>query len=171
MSGRPGEAFDDAVQLIATVEAVGEAGEAALGVLGADVVVGAGDRGLDVAQRRVDPAERRPAGGPLARAGDHREMRAAGPLDRRPAGEPVADHVAAWGEVALGELLDLLLAEALDQRELEPARLAFGRGLDRGDDGRLARRAPAALAARALAAEVSVVDLHPAFELGDRKSV
>src|SRR5688572_17067001 len=166
MSGGPDEALDDAVELEAAVEAVGEAGEIALGVLGADVVVGAGERGLDVAQRRVHPAERRPGGGSLARAGDHREVTAAGLRDRRPAGEPVADHVAAGREVALSELLDLLLAEALDHRELEPARLAFGRGLDRGDDGRLARRAPAALAARALAAEVSVVDLHPAFELG-----
>src|SRR5512134_1289301 len=147
MSGGPGEALDDAVELEAAVEAVGEAREVALGVLGTDVVIGAGDRGLDVAQRRVHPPERRPSGGPLARAGDHREVRAAGLFDRRPAGEAVADHVAAGREVALGELLDLPLAEALDHRELEPARLAFGRGLDRGDDGGLARRPPAALAA------------------------
>jgi hypothetical protein len=44
------------VQVVASVEAVGEAGQVALGVLGADVMVGAGERGLEVAQRRVDPA-------------------------------------------------------------------------------------------------------------------
>src|SRR5687767_12729260 len=111
MSGRPGKPLDDAVQLIATIEAVGEAGQVTLGVLGADMVVGAGDRGLDVAQRRVHPPERRPPGSLWAGAGDHREVAAAGVRHRRPAGEAVADHVAARREVALGELRDLLLAE------------------------------------------------------------
>ena len=50
MSGGPGEALDDAVELVAAIEAIGEAGEVALGVLAADVVVGAGERGLDGAQ-------------------------------------------------------------------------------------------------------------------------
>src|SRR5687767_1098936 len=128
MSGRPGETLDDAVELEAAIEAVGEAGEIALGVLGADVVVRAGNGGLDVAQHRVHPPERRPFGRLRTGAGDHREVAAAGLRDRRPAGQAVADHVAARGEVALGELLDLLLAEALDHRELEPAWLALGRG-------------------------------------------
>ena len=39
-------------------------------------------------------------------------------------------------------------------------------GLDRGDDGRLANSTPAALAARALTAQIGVVDLDPARELG-----
>src|SRR4029453_14620681 len=117
MGGGPGEALDDAVELVAAIEAVGEAGEIALGVLAADVVVGAGDRGLDVAQHRVHPSERRPPGGLPAGAGDHREVVAAGLPHRRPAGETVADDVAASGEVALGELLDLLLAKALDPRQ------------------------------------------------------
>jgi hypothetical protein len=43
MGGGPGEPLDDAVELVAAIEAVGEAGEIALGVLGADVVVGAGN--------------------------------------------------------------------------------------------------------------------------------
>src|SRR5688500_3534121 len=166
MSGGPDEALNDAVELEAAIEAVGEAGEIALGMLGADVVVGAGDRGLDGAQHRVHPPERRPLGGLPAGAGDHREVAAAGLRHRRPAGEPVADDVAASGEVTLGELLDLLLAEALDHGELEPARLALRRGLDRGNDRRLAGGATPALAARALPAEVGVVDLDPALELG-----
>ena len=44
------------------IQAPGEAGEVALGVLGA-VMVGAGERGLDVAQRGVDPSKGHPLGG------------------------------------------------------------------------------------------------------------
>ena len=51
-----GEALGQAVELVAAVEAPGEAGKVALGVLGADVMAGAGERGLDVAQGRVHPA-------------------------------------------------------------------------------------------------------------------
>ena len=51
-----GEALGQRFQLEAAVEAPGEAREVALGVLGADMVVGAGERGLDVAERGVDPA-------------------------------------------------------------------------------------------------------------------
>lgn len=46
MDGGPGEALDDAVELEAAIEAVGEAGEVRLRMLGADMVVGAGERGL-----------------------------------------------------------------------------------------------------------------------------
>src|SRR5688572_2963707 len=56
MDSGPGEPLDDAVELEAAIEAVGKAREIALGVLGADVVVGAGERGLDVAQHRVHSA-------------------------------------------------------------------------------------------------------------------
>ena len=51
-----GEVLGQAVELVAAVEAPGEAGKVALGVLGADVMAGAGERGLDVAQGRVHPA-------------------------------------------------------------------------------------------------------------------
>ena len=58
MRGRLGAGIDEplgqAIQLVATVEPAGEAGEVALGVLGADMVVGVGQRGLDVAQREWD---------------------------------------------------------------------------------------------------------------------
>src|SRR3954452_21775709 len=165
MDSGPGEALDDAVELEAAVEPVGEAGEVRLRMLRADMVVGAGDRGLDVAQAGVDPLERRPARGPLAGTGRHREVLAAGLLDRRPAGQAVADDIAPGGEVPLGQPLHLLLAEALDHAHPQPPRPALGRGLDRGDDRRLARGTAAALAARALAAEVGVVDLDPAREL------
>src|SRR5687768_4220825 len=166
MSGGPGEALDDAVELEASVEAVGEAGEVRLGVLGVDMVVGAGERGLDVAQGRVHPAERGPARGPLARARDHRAMRATGLLNRGPAGQAVADDLAAGCQMALDQPLDLLLAEAFDHAQPQPLGPALGRGLDRSHEGLLARSAPAALAARPLAAEISIIDLDPAFELG-----
>src|SRR5688572_26298011 len=107
----PGEALDDAVELIAPVEAIGEAGEIGRGMLGADVMVGAGQGRLDVAQQRVHPSEWLPARRLPTRAGAHRKVRAAGLLDRRPAGQAVTDHVATGHEVTLGELLDLLLAE------------------------------------------------------------
>ena len=106
-----GQTLGQGVQLVAAVEAPGEAGQVALGVLGADVMVGAGERGLDVAQGRVDPGERHPAGRLGAAAGDHGEVAAAGLLDRRPAGQAISHHVAAGGEVALGQLLDLLLIQ------------------------------------------------------------
>jgi len=56
MDGGPGEALDDAVELEAAIEAVGEAGEVGLRMLRADVVVGASERGFDVAQAGIDPA-------------------------------------------------------------------------------------------------------------------
>src|SRR5918997_4928792 len=93
-------------------------------------------------------------------------MRAAGLLDRGPTEQAVADHGAAGSEVALGQPLDLLLAETLNHAQPQPLGPALGRGLDRGHEGLLARSTPTALAARPLAAEVSIIDLNPAFELG-----
>ena len=64
-----GQALGQGVELEAAVEAPGEAGEVALGVLWADVMVGPGERGLDVAQRGVHPLKRCPLGGLRPRAG------------------------------------------------------------------------------------------------------
>ena len=41
-----GQTFGQGIELVAAVEAPGEAGQVALGVLGADVMVGAGERRL-----------------------------------------------------------------------------------------------------------------------------
>ena len=163
-----GEALGQGVELVAAVEAPGEAGEVALGVLGADVMIGPGERRLDVAQCRVDPSERHPLGRLRPRARHHREVTAPGLGDRHPAGQAVADHVAAGGEVALGQRRDLLLAKALDDREPEPPGLALGRGLHGRHERGLAGRAAATLAARARPAEIGVVDLDSALELGLR---
>src|SRR6478672_696190 len=83
-----GEPLGQGVELEAAVEAPGIAGEVALGLLGADVMVGAGERGLDVAECGVDPSEGDPLGGLRAAAGNHREVAAASLLDGRPAGQP-----------------------------------------------------------------------------------
>src|SRR5918997_6019056 len=93
-------------------------------------------------------------------------MRAAGLLDRGPTEQAVADNLAAGCQMALGQPLDLLLAETLNHAQPQPLGPALGRGLDRGHEGLLARSTPTALAARPLAAEVSIIDLNPAFELG-----
>ena len=44
MDGGPGEALDDAVEVVAAIGSVGEAGEVGLGVLWADVAVGTDER-------------------------------------------------------------------------------------------------------------------------------
>src|SRR3954453_20941096 len=54
------QALGQGIQLVAAVEAPSEAGQVALGVFGANVMVGAGERRLDVAERGVDPGERGP---------------------------------------------------------------------------------------------------------------
>src|SRR5262245_45879170 len=159
MDGGPGEALDDAVELEAAIEAVGEAGEVGLRMLRADVVVGTSERGLDVAQAGIDPLERRPARGPLAGTGRHREVLAAGLLDRRPAGQAVADDITPGSEVSFGQPFHLLLAGALDHAQPQPPRPTMAVGLDRGDDCRLAGGTAAALAARALAAPIARISL------------
>ena len=80
----------------------------------------------------------------------------------RKQGEAVADDGAAGIEAAPGQLFHLLAAEALDPAQLQAHRLALGRGLDRGDDRRLAGRTAAALATGAFATEIGVVHLDPA---------
>ena len=112
-----GEPLGQGVELEAAVEAPSIAGKVALGMLGADVMIRAGECRLDVAQRGVDPLKRCPLGGLRAAAGDHRKMTAAGPLDRRPAAQAIAHDVAAGGEITLGQGLDLLLPESLDHRQ------------------------------------------------------
>jgi hypothetical protein len=58
-----------------------------------------------------------------------------------------------------------VVAEAGDPAQFQLRRLAVRRGLDGGDKRRLAGRATAALAARALTAEVGVVQFNPPAEL------
>ena len=155
------EARDHGVELVAPVVSPGEAGEVALGMIGAELAVGSGDRALDVAERRVDPFEGRHAGGLPPGAGADRAMASDDPVERVPAAQAVGEDLASGGQPALGAARDLALAEALDRDQLDLARPALGAGGDRRHEGRLARRATAPLAAGARAAEVSIVHLHP----------
>ena len=93
MDASPGEAFGGSVEGVASIEAPSEAGKIALGVFGADVMVGSGEGCLDVAERGVDPGERRPAGGLSPGPGDHRPVAAAGGLDGAPAGKAIGDQL------------------------------------------------------------------------------
>ena len=56
----PGQSLGDAIQVVAPIEAISEAYKIALGMFGANMMIGAGDRRLDVAEHCVDPFERRP---------------------------------------------------------------------------------------------------------------
>ena len=58
----PREALGDGVEIVSPIEAVGEAGEIALGMFRTDMVVGVCDRGLDIAEDRIDPFGRCPLG-------------------------------------------------------------------------------------------------------------
>src|SRR5512134_547110 len=160
--GGPAEAGHHGGEIVAPVEAVRELGQIAGDVLLADGPVGGGNGGLDVAERRVDP----PKGGYQRRltagSGADRLMRASGIHDTAEAAEAVADDGAGGIEAASGQLFDLLAPEAVDPAQLQAHRLALGRGLDGGDDRRLAGRAAAALATGAFATEMGVIHLHPA---------
>src|SRR3954449_8708496 len=92
-------------------------------------------------------------------------MLAPGFGDGGEAGQTVADHLAGPLQTALGEALDGAAAEARHPAQLQPHRLFLRRGLDRRPEGRLAGRAAATLAARALAAEIGIIELNAAREL------
>lgn len=161
----PHQAFGHGVELVATVEAPGETGEVALRMLLADVVVGAGERRFDVAERRVDPVERRPLRRLFPAAGGHREVIAARLRHDLPTRQAVADDIGAGSEARLGELGDLGLAKALDDLQPQAFRLAIEGGLDHGNKRRLRGSTAATFAARANAAEIGVVELDPAAHL------
>ena len=53
----PGQSLGDTIQVVAPIEAISEACKIALGMFGADMMIGADDRSLDVAEHCVDPFE------------------------------------------------------------------------------------------------------------------
>ena len=111
------EARDHGVELVAPVVSPGEAGEVALGMIGAELAVGSGDRALDVAERRVDPFEGRHAGGLPPGAGADRAMASDDPVERVPAAQAVGEDLASGGQPALGAARDLALAEVDPSRK------------------------------------------------------
>ena len=74
------------------VEPVGELGEVARQVLGAEVMVRAVQRTLDVAQDRIDPGERRMPGAGRSTSGHERLVKAPGALHRGEAAQGVGHH-------------------------------------------------------------------------------
>ena len=88
-------------------------------------------------------------------------MPAAGRLDPAEAGQPVRLHRGARLQVLARPALQFRLAEALHQAQSQHDRLlAVLRHLHRSHQRRLVLRAPAALPAPSLPADVGVVDLH-----------
>ena len=116
------KAGDHGLEVVAPVVAPGEAGEVALGMVGAELAVGPGDRALDVAERRVDPFERGHTSSLGSRAGAHRAMAAGALAEHTPTAEAVGDDRASRRQPMRRATCDLALAEALDRRQLELAR-------------------------------------------------
>src|SRR3712207_4123973 len=76
---------------------------------------------------------------------------------RRPPRSTLFPYTTLFRSRPLSKSLDLDAAEPLDAPQLDPHWRAVGRGLHRGDKGRLARGTAPALTPGALAAEVGVV--------------
>ena len=155
----PGQAGDHGREVVAPVEAIFELGEVSWHVFGADGPVGADDGGLDVAKSGVDPFEGGRLRGFRSRAGSEDRVAASGARDGGEAGEAVANDGAGGIEALLGEARNRGAAKARDAPQLQANGLAFRRGLDGGDERRLAGGTASALAARARAADVGIVDL------------
>ena len=156
------ETRDHGFEIEPSIEAVFELSEIAWHVLAADGAVGSGERGLDVAQRSVDPFEGRGMDRLWTRPGLDHVVDASGLGDGTEAAQAVADHVTGWVEAAFGEFGHRVAAELGDPAQLDVNRLAFLGGLDGGDERRFAARTTAAFATRALAADVRVIDLDTA---------
>ena len=159
------EACDQAPQIEAAVEPVGEACEVVLGVLA--VVQGmkcSGQRGLEIAKHGVDPLE----AGQVARleaADHHRKVKATGIGHRTEAGQTIAVHAGARCQIGLGPLADRFGCEPSDHIELDENRMPVIIDRDRRDKGNLVLGAATDFAACTLASEVSVIKLHRAAEL------
>ena len=87
-------------------------------------------------------------------------MRGLGMLHLGKGTRAIADHVAARSQVATGPLPHVLVGEVRHRRQAHVQGAAIGAGLHRSDEGRLVGCAtPAVDMARALPAEVGIVDL------------
>lgn len=123
------------------------------------MTIGSGQRGFDIAQRRVDPLER----GILHRftpAAADRDSVAA-PLidDGCKASQSIGTNIGCWPELLLREGFDLLIGEAADLEQRYALWLALPVGLYGSDERRFAGRASTHLAARAFTTDVRIIDL------------
>src|ERR1700739_2482865 len=119
----PCETGDHGGEIVSPIEAVLELGEVARYVVGADGPIGAGDRRLDIAERRVGPLE----GGRARREGsaacDDDLMRTSGLVATTEAAQTIADHRAVGREAGFGETCDRMCAEACHTAQLDANRL------------------------------------------------
>src|SRR5882757_5564341 len=92
-------------------------------------------------------------------------MRAPRVGDGTETSQAITDDLALRIKAALGEAGQRTTAEAGDPTQLQVHRFALGRGLNRRNEWRLAGGAPTALAPRAFAAEIGVVQFDPTTQL------
>jgi hypothetical protein len=162
-------------QVEAAVEAIGERGQAAFGVLGpGQRVEGAVQRGLEFAQACVEPLELRQVTR-LAIADHDGRVRAAGGLYRREAAQAVAEDRRSWRQVSHGPALDCLVGEATDAVEFDELRPPLVVERHGSYKRRLVLRTAPGLAARVLATQVGVIELdrarQPVLALAQRHGV
>src|SRR5664279_5131694 len=121
--------------------------------------VSSNQRGLDVAERRIDPLERRRPGGFWAGASDDRRVFASRLGYGGETFEAVGDDLGAALESRTGEPAKRGLAEGVNAPQDDLVRLTVRCCLDRRHKRRLALGAAPGRAS-ALAAEIGVVHLH-----------
>lgn len=156
---------DEAAQIEAAVEAVGEGGEVGVGMLGpAQRVIRAVQAGFEIAQDRVHPGELRQVSR-LAITHHDGQVNAARSGHGRKAAQAVAGDARARRQVGLGPAAHRLQREACQTVQFEEGRTALVVQRDGRDERRLVLGAAARLAPGVLATEVSIIDLHGAREL------
>src|ERR1700677_4167111 len=130
--GRPREPRHHGGKIVSSVETILELGQITRHVLLFDRAVGSNDGGLDIAQRRVDPSERRGACRGRTGAGLDDLMRTPGVGDSGETGQTVADDLAPRIKAAFCKIRQGVIAEAGNPTQLQAYRLAPGRGLASG---------------------------------------
>jgi hypothetical protein len=156
------ESGDQVAQVESMVEPVGKGCEVGLGVLAKlQRLVGAGQRGLEVAQHSVDPLEL----GQVTRLERPHHLGRVGATrlgNGSKAGQAVTEHRRFGQQAGLGPLGDGLGCEGAEQIKLHAHGLARSVERHRRHERHLVLRAAARLASSALTTEVGVVQLHRA---------
>lgn len=156
------ETHDQAGEVEAPVESVGECSEVVIRISGvAEVRVGTRQHCLEVAQHGVDPLELRQVPG-LALADDLHELSELGVGHSGKAPQAIAAHIGTRRQFGAGPLGNRIAGEFSHRRHLDVQRIARVAERDRRAEGDLILRATARFTAGSLAAEVCVVHLHRA---------
>ena len=165
MTGGLRQASKDGTKVESSVEQILDLPEIAMPVLvEAERVIRPGQGRLEVAQGRVDGLERRMLGAGGTAAGDVLLVQDAHAAHGGEAAQAIGDQGRWSGQGLLSEDLDGILGEGPLRQTHQDGLPGFG-GLNRHHEGDLVLRAPAGLAAGALATEVGVVGLDAAGQL------